>query len=72
MENTSSLVEAVNMVSRNYPNIQAMIQSHKQTNDPDARALLEVCILVHLYLKLNKPQDIKTRIEQLWNQVCQE
>ena len=67
----SSLVEAVNMVSCNYPNIRAMIQAHKQTNDPDARALLEVSILVHLYLKLNKPQDIKTRIEEVWNQVCQ-
>ena len=72
MEHTLSLIEAVNMVSRNYPNIRAMIQAHKHTNDLTARALLEVSILVHLYLKLHKPQDMKTRIEEVWNQVCQE
>ena len=71
-EHGMSIQEAVNIVSRNYENVNDMIQAHRRTIDPDARALLELSVLVHVYLKVGKPQDIKDKIQEIWNGLCQE
>jgi len=65
-----SLAGAVNMVSKRYANLQEMIQTHQEVTDPDGRALLEMSILVHIYLKIGKPKDIKDKIDQLWDGLC--
>mgnify|MGYP006219217609 CR=1 FL=1 len=66
-EHGMSIGEAVNMVSRNYENLNDMLQACSRTSDPDVRALLELSVLVHVYLKVGKPQDIKDKIEEIWN-----
>ena len=49
-----------------------MLQARSRTSDPDVRALLELSVLVHVYLKVGKPQDIKDKIQEIWNGLCQE
>lgn len=71
-EHGMSIREAVNMVSRNYDNLNDMLQARSRTSDPDVRALLELSVLVHVYLKVGKPQDIKDKIQEIWNGLCQE
>ena len=66
-EHGMSIGEAVNMVSRNYENLNDMLQACSRTSDPDVRALLELSVLVHVYLKVGKPQDIKDKIEEILN-----
>lgn len=70
-EHGMSIGEAVNMVSRNYENLDDMIQACSRTSDPDVRALLEMSVLVHVYVKVGKPQDIKDKIEEIWNGLFQ-
>ena len=66
-EHGMSIGEAVNMVSRNYENLNDMLQACSRTSYPDVRALLELSVLVHVYLKVGKPQDIKDKIEEILN-----
>ena len=67
-----SFAGAVNMVSRRYANLQEMVRAHREVTDPDRRALLEMSILVHIYLKIGKPKDIKDKILQLRDGLCEE
>ena len=65
-----SLADTVDMVTKNYANLREMIHAHKEATDPDGRALLQLSILVHIYLKVGKPQDIKDKIEEIWDGLC--
>ena len=67
-----SLADTVDMVSKNYANLREMIHAHKEATDPDGRSLLQLTILVHIYLKIGKPDDIKAKIEEIWDGMCQE
>ena len=69
-EELVSLAGAVDMVSKKYANLQEMIHAHQKATDTDGRALLEMSILVHIYLKVGKPQDIKDKIEEIWDGLC--
>ena len=71
-EHGMSIGQVVNMVSRNYENLDDMIQARSRTSDPEVRALLEMSVLVHVYVKVGKPQDIKDKIQEIWNGLCQE
>lgn len=66
-EHGMSIGQVVNMVSRNYENLDDMIQARSRTSDPYVRALLKMTVLVHVYLMVGKPQDIKDKIEEIWN-----
>ena len=74
-----SIRERVNMVSRNYRNLGDMCLAHERlteseegAHESDASALLKLCILVHVYLKINKPDSLKDRIVEIWNGLCQD
>ena len=67
-----SFAGAVTMVSKRYANLQEMMQAHQLVTDPDGRALLEMTILVHIYLKVGKPKDIKDKINQIWDGLCKD
>lgn len=71
-EELVSLAGAVNIVSKKYANLQEMIQAHQKANNPDERALLNMSILVHIYLKVGKPKDIKDKIHQIWDGLCEQ
>ena len=71
-EEFMSLADTVGMVSKNYANLQEMIHAHQKVTDPDGRALLEMSILVHIYLKVGKPKDIKDKIDQIWDGLCEQ
>tara|TARA_B100000925_G_scaffold221976_1_gene170728 strand:+ start:100 stop:351 length:252 start_codon:yes stop_codon:yes gene_type:complete len=65
-----SIHDAVNMVSRKYATLGHMILAHKRTEDLDSRLLLELAILVHMYLKVGKPTEMKDRIAAIWDVLC--
>ena len=70
MDEYVSIHDAVNMVSRKYQTLGDLIHAHKHTYDPDSRLLLELSILVHIYLKIGKPKDMKDRIAAIWDKLC--
>ena len=65
-----SLADTVTMVSNKYANLQEMIDAHENATDPVGRALLEVSILVHIYLKIGKPEVMKDKINDIWDGLC--
>jgi len=65
-----SINDVVNMVSCNYETLSDMINAHKRTEDCYSRLLLELAILVHIYLKIGKPTEMKKRIAAIWDVLC--
>lgn len=65
-----TIEDAVNMVSRKYGTLGNIIHAHKRTEDSDSRLLLELAILVHMYLKIGKPTEMKDRIAAIWHVLC--
>ena len=70
MDEYVSIEDAVNMVSRKYGTLGHIIHAHKRTEDSDSRLLLELAILVHVYLKIGKPTEMKHRIAAIWDVLC--
>jgi len=67
-----SITDTVNMVSKNYSNLGEMMTAYNATTDPHSRNLLKLSVLVHVYLKIGKPEDMKQKIVEIWDGLFQE